>query len=78
MKVFALNNGGDGAASERNQRTAEAGPGDDRGGGVTVHDDPGKLIVTWTALAGNAATGYKVQWKSVRSSSGPTLPAKNW
>ena len=63
VKVFALNAGGDGAASDgikSRPKPAQVTPAPT----VAVHDDPGKLIVTWTALAANAATGYKVQWRS--------------
>ncbi len=62
VKVFALNDGGDGAASDGIKGRPK--PARVTIEGVTVHADPGKLTVTWTALAANAATGYKVQWRS--------------
>ena len=70
VKVFALNDGGDGAASD--SKKGRPLPPEVQAVTVAAHADPGKLTVTWTAQvaadatgdAAGAATGYKVQWKS--------------
>ena len=70
VKVIALNDGGEGAPSDPVERRPL--PTEVQAVVTTVHADPQKLTVGWTAQvtdaatgpAAGAATGYKVQWRS--------------